>query len=56
MADRPAIDLLSGDDRLRRALDGAGGLGEWIASWEAEESSFRQERREILLYPEEEGD
>jgi uncharacterized protein YbbC (DUF1343 family) len=53
VSDRPAIDLLAGTDRLRRALEGDGDLEEWVASWGADESAFRQERREILLYPEE---
>lgn len=53
VSDRPAIDLLSGDRRLRRALDGGEDLSAWIDSWEADEEAFREERRPILLYPEE---
>ena len=53
VGDVPAIDLLSGDDRLREALAGEGELGEWLESWAADEADFRAERREILLYPEE---
>jgi uncharacterized protein YbbC (DUF1343 family) len=52
VADRPAIDLLSGGDELRRALESGAGLADWIASWAADEEAFRRERREILLYPE----
>jgi uncharacterized protein YbbC (DUF1343 family) len=63
VADRPAIDLLTGGPECRAALDAiAGGgaaaargealLGSWIDSWAAGEESFRRERREILLYPE----
>lgn len=52
VSDRPAVDLLSGDRELRRAVDGGGGLEAWLASWAAEEEAFRQERREILLYDE----
>ena len=48
--DRPAIDLLCGDDALRRALDHGGDLDVWRASWE--EAAFRDERRPFLLYPE----
>lgn len=51
--DRPAIDLLAGDDRLRRALAGDDDLGAWIESWSADERRFREERRAALLYPEE---
>jgi uncharacterized protein YbbC (DUF1343 family) len=52
VADRPAIDLLTGSDALRRAVDAGRGFDEWIASWEADESAFRASRREHLLYPE----
>ncbi len=53
VADRPAVDLLSGDRALRRALDGKGGMAAWLDSWQADEESFRRERRGILLYDEE---
>lgn len=52
VADRPAIDLLAGTDRLRAALGRDGSLAEWIASWGADEAAFREERRAALLYPE----
>jgi uncharacterized protein YbbC (DUF1343 family) len=64
-SDRPAIDLLTGGPECRTALaagDGDGNSGgarldacaldAWIESWPADEESFRQERRGILLYPE----
>lgn len=56
VADRPAIDLLIGSDVFRRALDGdtSADLAGWLASFEADELAFRQERKQILLYPEEE--
>lgn len=50
--DRPAIDLLAGTARLRELLEGGGDPGEWVASWRADEERFRDERREILIYPE----
>ncbi len=53
VADRPAIDLLAGDDALRRILENGGDPGAWIDSWSADEEAFRAERREVLLYPEE---
>ena len=53
VSDRPAIDLLTGGDDFRRALEGEGGLDEWIASWTTDEAEFRRERRDALLYPEE---
>ena len=49
--DRPAIDLLSGNTELRSLLESGSGLAEWIHSWEADESAFRSESAEILLYP-----
>lgn len=52
VADRPAIDLLSGGDDLRRALEGGGDLGSWLDGWAADEGEFREERRAALLYPE----
>jgi uncharacterized protein YbbC (DUF1343 family) len=56
VADRPAIDLLTGSDTFRRALDGDAGPGleSWFATFADDEAEFRDERREILLYPEEE--
>jgi len=50
--DRPAIDLLAGDDGLRRAIESGCGLAEWIATWSADERAFRDERLDLLLYPE----
>ncbi len=61
-SDRPAIDLLTGSAQCRLALGGGGEGGDgvlddcaldaWMAGWPADEESFRQERRGILLYPE----
>lgn len=51
-ADRPTIDLLTGDDVFRRALEGEGSVGDWLATWRDDENAFREERREFLLYPE----
>lgn len=52
VADRPAIDLLTGGSDCREAIDSGSGLADWIATWPADEAAFREERREILLYPE----
>jgi uncharacterized protein YbbC (DUF1343 family) len=51
--DRPAIDLLAGGPECREAIEAGVGLADWIASWDADERDFREERRDILLYPEE---
>ena len=55
VADRPAIDLLTGGDEFRRGLEGGGDLAAWIDSWPADEAEFRRERAAILLYPESGG-
>jgi uncharacterized protein YbbC (DUF1343 family) len=48
--DRPAIDLLTGGDAFRLALESGRGLDDWLATWPAHEAAFREERDEILLY------
>ncbi len=53
VTDRPALDLLAGCPDLRLALAGEGSLEEWVASWSADESAFREEREEILIYRDE---
>ena len=52
VADRPAIDLLTGGREFRAALESGQDLTGWIATWATDEQAFRDERREILLYPE----
>lgn len=58
VSDRPAIDLLTGGERCREAIDSGdrGALAAWIDSWPADEAAFRAERRQALLYPEDAGD
>lgn len=50
--DRPAVDLLTGDSKLRKALEGDGDIDEWFASWSVDEADFREARRPFLLYSE----
>jgi uncharacterized protein YbbC (DUF1343 family) len=52
VSDRPAIDLLTGGPEARQAIESGEGLNDWIATWRADEARFREERRPILLYPE----
>jgi uncharacterized protein YbbC (DUF1343 family) len=52
VSDRPAIDLLTGGPECRQAIESGEGLEDWIATWKDDEREFRDERREILLYPE----
>ena len=53
VADRPAVDLLTGGSDCRQAIESGKGLAGWMATWRRDEEAFREERREILLYPEE---
>ncbi len=55
VSDIPAIDLLTGGPDASRALESGEGLGAWIESWKEDEARFREERRDILLYPEATG-
>jgi uncharacterized protein YbbC (DUF1343 family) len=50
VTDRPAIDLLAGEETLRGAIDSGTGIAEWIASWPADEERFLVERAPALLY------
>ncbi|MEM1179328.1 MAG: DUF1343 domain-containing protein [Acidobacteriota bacterium] len=52
VTDRPAIDLLTGGDGFRLALESADpdALNDWLCSWPPEEANFRRERQSILLY------
>jgi uncharacterized protein YbbC (DUF1343 family) len=50
VADRPAIDLLFGSDRERRALEVGESAAAIARAWEAEEAAFRARRRQFLLY------
>ncbi len=52
-SERPALDLLSGNGTLREMLEQGQDPTEWVSSWSSYEASFREERRDILLYPEE---
>ena len=56
VADRPAIDLLTGSAAYRAAIEAGGeGLDALASAWPADEQAFRSERRPALLYPEETG-
>ena len=50
VADRPAIDLLTGDDAIRKGIEAGLPLDDLAATWRAAESAFADRRREILLY------
>ena len=48
--DRPAIDLLTGGEELRRALEDERDPRGWVESWRADEERFRRHRAPFLLY------
>jgi uncharacterized protein YbbC (DUF1343 family) len=50
VSDRPAIDLLFGSDRERRALEAGAPWRDIARAWEAEEAAFRAARESFLLY------
>ncbi len=52
VVDRPAIDLLTGGEEARRAIDGGDSvsLEEWWAGFAADEADFRVHREPYLLY------
>jgi uncharacterized protein YbbC (DUF1343 family) len=50
VADRPAIDLLFGSDRERKALEAGVAARDVCRAWEAEEEAFRRRRQPYLLY------
>ena len=52
VTDRSAMDLLAGSAMPREIIESRGDLTSWMESWGADEASFREERREILLYEE----
>jgi uncharacterized protein YbbC (DUF1343 family) len=50
VSERPAIDLLTGADALRRALDEGDDHRPWMEAWGSDEEAFRAECAAILLY------
>jgi uncharacterized protein YbbC (DUF1343 family) len=50
VSDRPAIDLLFGSDRERRAIEAGESASRIVEPWQAEEAAFAERRRGFLLY------
>lgn len=48
--DIPAIDLLTGTNKVREAFDRGQPIGELFQQWAEEEAEFREARREYLIY------
>jgi uncharacterized protein YbbC (DUF1343 family) len=50
VSDRPAIDLLTGGDAVRRGIAAGATLPELRATWSEAEAAFAERRRACLLY------
>ena len=50
VSDRPAIDLLTGGDTIRRGVEAGASLDELRATWRPAEDAFAERRRVSLLY------
>jgi uncharacterized protein YbbC (DUF1343 family) len=50
VSDRPAIDLLTGGDEVRRGIEAGKSIDELRATWSEAEAAFAERRRGILLY------
>jgi uncharacterized protein YbbC (DUF1343 family) len=48
--DKQPIDILFGSDQLRKTIDAGGDIASFVASWKADEESFKQLRQKYLLY------
>jgi len=50
VSDRPAIDLLTGGDAIRKGIEAGVSLDDLRASWQSAEDAFADRRRACLLY------
>ncbi|MCP4198386.1 MAG: DUF1343 domain-containing protein [Proteobacteria bacterium] len=50
VTDRPAIDLLAGNETLRRAVDSGASIDDVARSWQEGEGEFGEYRQEFLMY------
>jgi uncharacterized protein YbbC (DUF1343 family) len=50
VSDRPAIDLLTGGDAIRRGIEAGASLNDLRATWQAAEDAFADRRRACLVY------
>ena len=48
--DKPAIDLLTGSDAFRRAVEQGATVAQLCAAWDAERGDFLKRREQVLLY------
>jgi uncharacterized protein YbbC (DUF1343 family) len=47
----PAIDLLAGNDQIRKGIEAGASIDDLAARWPRDEGAFSEERAEFLLYP-----
>jgi uncharacterized protein YbbC (DUF1343 family) len=50
VSNRPAIDLLTGGDAIRRGIDAGSSLDDLRSTWQAAEDAFAERRRACLVY------
>jgi uncharacterized protein YbbC (DUF1343 family) len=50
VTDRPAIDLLTGNETVRRAVEGGASIDDVARTWKGGEREFIDYRREFLMY------
>jgi uncharacterized protein YbbC (DUF1343 family) len=48
--DKPAIDLLTGDQAFRKAVEQGASVSQLCAAWDGERAGFLQQREKVLLY------
>jgi uncharacterized protein YbbC (DUF1343 family) len=50
VSDRPAIDLLTGGDAIRKGIEAGATLDELRATWQTAQDAFAERRRACLMY------
>ena len=50
VSDRPAVDLLTGGDAVRKGIESGANLDDLRATWSAAETAFAERRRGCLIY------
>ena len=50
VSDRPAVDLLTGGDAIRKGIEAGASLDELRATWQSAEDAFAERRRACLIY------
>jgi len=50
VSDRPAIDLLTGGDAVRKGIEAGASLDDLRSTWQVAEDAFAERRRASLVY------